>query len=110
VDAAFAADIGIGQMICARPWRRLSEIRQLVPTWIWPALVSRVSPPEGSPRLCRQGLGSIDLTSLSSVTVMAGGSAYLGAGSVFGQLLFATKEMPIRTNRGARRKKRGQGV
>jgi hypothetical protein len=41
---------------------------------------------------------------------MAGGSAYLGAGSVFGQLLFATKEMPIRTNRGARRKKRGQGV
>ena len=54
-------------MICARPWRRLSEIRQLIPTWIWPALMSRVSPPEGLPRLWRPGLGSIDLTSLSSV-------------------------------------------
>jgi len=31
------------------------------------------------------------------ITVMAGGSAYLGAGSVFGQVLFATKGMPIKT-------------
>jgi ABC-type nitrate/sulfonate/bicarbonate transport system substrate-binding protein len=31
------------------------------------------------------------------ITVMAGGSVYLGAGSVFGQVLFATKGMPIKT-------------
>jgi len=31
------------------------------------------------------------------ITVMAGGSAYLGAGSVFGQVLFSTKSMPIKT-------------
>jgi ABC-type nitrate/sulfonate/bicarbonate transport system substrate-binding protein len=31
------------------------------------------------------------------ITVMAGGSVYLGAGSVFGQVLFSTKELPIKT-------------
>ena len=31
------------------------------------------------------------------ITVMAGGSVYLGAGSVFGQVMFSTKGLPVKT-------------